>query len=169
MRKLPRWIPYVSLLSKFWYFEIVKINVYLVSLDDYKHNYDYFHILGLGSPIWKSGPTTPDVALLNRFSCFISLHPISRLKWGLIWLILARRRADIASFTFWSRGTQIRKLVATIPDKIFGRKQRNPVTFDKKRNVLYPFLLLLSKPHFFKRVWALCFVSSQVWDFSNIS
>ena len=61
----------------------------------------------------------------------------------------------------------------TIPDKIFGTKYRIPVILDRKRKVCYPFLqdfwLLLSKLNFLKRDWVPGFVSTQIWDFSNIS
>ena len=61
----------------------------------------------------------------------------------------------------------------TIPDKIFGTKWSNPVKLDKQRNVWYVFLhvfqLLLEKSKFLKRDWALGYVPTQIWDFSNFS
>ena len=58
-------------------------------------------------------------------------------------------------------------------DKVIGTKYRNSVILDRKRKVWEPFLrdfwLLLPKSDFLKRDWALGFVSTQIWDFSDIS
>ena len=58
-------------------------------------------------------------------------------------------------------------------DKIFGTKQRNPVTLHRTRYVwhllLRVFWLLLSVFDFWKGDWVLGYVSTKVWDFLNIS
>ena len=51
-------------------------------------------------------------------------------------------------------------------------QNRNPVKLDRTRKVWYlllrVFWLLLSKFNFWKGDWALDYVSTQIWDFSNI-
>ena len=58
-------------------------------------------------------------------------------------------------------------------NKIFGTKQKNPVKLDCIRKVWYlllrAFWLLLPKFNFWKGDWALGYVSTQIWDFPNIS
>ena len=55
--------------------------------------------------------------------------------------------------------------------KVFETKQRNPVKLDRTRKVWYlllrVFWLLLPKFNFWKGNWA--YVSTQIWDFPNIS
>ena len=61
-------------------------------------------------------------------------------------------------------------------NKIFGTKYRNEVKLDKARKIWYLlflyillFWLQLPKCDFWKIDWALGYVSSQNWDFPNIS
>ena len=42
-------------------------------------------------------------------------------------------------------------------------------SYKTKQNYLYNFWLLLSKIHFWRRGWALACVSTQFWDFPDIS
>ena len=61
----------------------------------------------------------------------------------------------------------------TIQGKIFGTKKRNPVKLDRTRKVwcllLRAFWLVSLKFNFWKGDWALGYVSTQIWDFPNIS
>ena len=61
----------------------------------------------------------------------------------------------------------------TILDKTFGSKQRKSVKLDRSRKVWYlllcVFRLLLPKFNFWKGDWTLGYVSTQIWDFPNIS
>ena len=63
--------------------------------------------------------------------------------------------------------------LSTIPDKIFWTKKRNLTKLDKARKVWYlllrVFWLVLTKFNFSKGSSALDHISTQIWDFSNIS
>ena len=53
------------------------------------------------------------------------------------------------------------------------KKKRNPIKLDRTRKVWYlllrVFCLLLPKFNFWNGDWALGYVSTQIWDFPNIS
>ena len=63
--------------------------------------------------------------------------------------------------------------LSTILGKVFGTKLRNPVKLYRTRKVWYllfrVFWLLLPKFNFWKGDWVLGYVSTQIWDFPNIS
>ena len=84
------------------------------------------------------------------------------------------------SFSLWqyfqatlSRQIRLTARQATISDKIFETKYRNSVKLDRTRKAWYlllrVFWLLLQKFNFWKRDWALGYISTEIWDFPNVS